>query len=187
MGKRGMKPKTIVIDGEKFKNDLPQEYPHSAISQKILGKSKSFLTYAFKAGRIKNDDLERLCFVFNLNKDDYIIKEEEKIKQEEVSEQKEETVVAEAIDVKEITDRLDKLVETVGELTTIMKAMATAQINMQHKLDSLEMTTFAINEGLKVNLDSINTEMAKSNSSLNVIKGRLKDLCDEETEMRRIA
>ena len=183
--KRGRKPETIVINGEKFKHDLPEGYSYAAISQKILGKSKSFLTYTFKTGKIKLDDFERICFVFNLNKENYLSKEEPVIKEETPIVT--ETTVSPTTNSTEITDRLDKLVETVCELTTIMKAMATAQINMQHKLDSLEMTTFAINEGLKVNLDSINTEMAKTNSSLNVIKGRLKDLCDEETEMRKSA
>ena len=181
---KGMKPQTLRIDGDKFKHDLPEGYSGAAISEKILGKSKSFLHGSLKLGRIRESDLDRLCFVFNLNKNDYIIKEEEpkvepeeEVKEEVIEEVTPTTPVAPTVDSTEITSRIDKLINVVEEMGKVMAAIVSIQLDTQKKIDELKLGTLAINQLLKTDLDSIDTELGKTNSSLNIIKGRLGDLC----------
>jgi len=170
--------KALTINGEKLKNDLPDNYSHSGISTKILGKSVTFLHACLKSGKMKDEDLDRLCFVFNLNKDDYIITEAPESK-------KEENVVmpTATVDTSELSGKIDTAIEIIGKLCESMESLVALQTNTQKKLDSIlnaidKNTSNVIlgNEMLKINFDSIDTEMAKTNSSLNIIKGRLADI-----------
>ncbi len=61
------KKETIAIYGEKLKASLPEEYSMSAISEKILGKCKAYLYACTKTGKIREEELDKLCFIFKLN------------------------------------------------------------------------------------------------------------------------
>lgn len=170
---KGKKPEALKVDGEKLKNDLPLAL--TAISEKILGKCKSFLHNSLKHGKLMEADLDRLCFIFNLNKEDYIVVEEEPVQEEEPV--VEVTPATTEVNLDGVTERIDKLVDTVAELTKVVSTVVEAQIATKKEIEETELGILAINELLKGYLDSINTELAKTNSNLNIVKGRLGDLC----------
>lgn len=172
------KSETIAIYGDKLKASLPDEYTASAISEKILGRCKAYLYSCTKTGRMREDDLDKLCFIFKLDKNDFIVKEEPKVEEEEVVE--ENPTVTDS----NLANKLDAMLALMNELNKSITSLITVEINSQKRLDNLEttMSNFGttikeIKDLIDISLESIDEEVAKTNSNLNIIKGRLGDMC----------
>ena len=179
MSARGSSAKMYTVDGEKLKNDiLDKGFSIEKVSEGILNLNKSTLSGCLRRGVIAEENMNKLCYMFGFNLDDYILKE-----------------------VKPDVTVSDNPAPSISDNSEVVKALNTLialQTEQNKKLDILQASITALVEGQKkmqehldIDLDSIDDSLSKVNSNMNVANGRLRDICSHEqktaTKLKTVA
>lgn len=169
MGARGKSAKMVKINGVKLRGLIEDKgFSMKQLSTGLLGMSDAVIGTSVRNNSIEKSHLEKICFIFNENVDDYIVKEEVKP------------------DVK-VPDNPAPSVSDNSEIVKALNTLIALQTEQNKKLDILQASITALTEGQKkmqehldIDLDSIDDGLSKVNSAMNVVNGRLRDICNHE-------
>lgn len=180
--------KTIGIDSDKLKNDLdklPKKMRSlSRISTKVLGKNTRYMKECFNKNGMNKDCLEKLCGVFGLNMRDYVVVPKltptvitsvDPIEEEVVSIVLEETQ-PDNMDLNGIVKSISELTKAVNHLITIESNICKKMESIEQRLAKIEMATAHTSKVVGDSLNSVDEGVAKVNSKLNIVNGRLGDI-----------
>lgn len=177
---------TVKINSELLNNDLLEtKISLAKISEAILGKGSGYLSNCLRKGCISENILKTLCDFFGFDAGKYIIHEIGTKKEPATKLAAPEAVVN--IDTSSLLAGLHAINET-------LKASLAMQTETRKKLNTLENALGKLVEGqtkmanhLDIDLDSIDDTLGKVHSDLNIVNGRLKDICSHEQKLATVA
>ena len=159
--------KTSYINGKKFQEKLKERgCVLRRVSKDILGKGDGYIARCLRNGIMNTECLEKLCIMYNLKSKDYVIIEEKPQPKTMTVEKALKTVAidptasgvteeVEPMDMKVIADKLDTLIVGIAQLNRSIASMS-----------------------VKDDIDNLSDGISRVNSTLNIINGRCKDICD---------
>ena len=163
----GKYSKTTLINGEELRKALKENNCVVVrVSKEILGKTKSYIGECLKKGVMNTECFNKLCVMYNLKPDDYIVIEEPKL---------EPVVVA----------PVEEALKMAAEDTELeMKTEPMDMAMVVKKLDALIIGIAGLNKAItaismKEDMDNLSDGISRMNSTLNIINGRCKDICDQ--------
>lgn len=177
---RGFYGKTVTIDSARLRTDiksLPKKMnEYKNISVKVLGKSPGYLDHCFRKGGMNRDSLDKLCGVFGFNPNDYVVvsKPEPVVVVEPETEKPQEQT--QPTNNSDIVAAIKELTKSVNQLMIIQTTALKKLDAMETRLTKIEGNKKSINEMTEVGLESIDDSIAKVNSKLNIVNGRLEDI-----------
>ncbi|HAL02504.1 MAG TPA: hypothetical protein DCP07_04035 [Lachnospiraceae bacterium] len=177
---------TVKINSELLDRDLrATKISLAKISETILGKGHTYLGNCLGKGCISESILMTLCDFFGFDAKKYILDTTETKKEKATKLAAPEAVVN--IDTSSLLAGLHAINET-------LKASLAMQTETRKKLNTLENALGKLVEGqtkmanhLDIDLDSIDDTLGKVHSDLNIVNGRLKDICNHEQKLATVA
>lgn len=178
---------TVKINSELLKKDLDGVgISCNKISEMILNKGPGYLSDCFRRSGMSETNLNKVCSFFSLKAEDYILRNKPKEEKETPATPEVATPVV-GIDTSSLLAGLHAINET-------LKASLAMQTETRKKLNTLENALGKLVEGqakmaelLDVDLDSIDDTLGKVHSDLNIVNGRLKDICSHEQKLATVA
>ena len=177
---------TVKINSELLNNDLLEtKISLAKISETILGKGSGYLSNCLRKGCISENILKALCDFFGFDAGEYIIHE---------IGTKKETVTKLAAPEAVVNVDTSSLLAGLYAFNETLKASLAMQTETRKKLNTLENALGKLVEGqtkmanhLDIDLDSIDDTLGKVHSDLNIVNGRLKDICSHEQKLATVA
>lgn len=178
---------TVKINSELLNRDLrATNISLAKISETILGKGHAYLGNCLGRGCISESILKMLCDFFGFDAKKYIIID--------ITETKEETVPKLAAPEAVVNVDTSSLLAGLYAINETLKASLAMQTETRKKLNTLENALGKLVEGqtkmanhLDIDLDSIDDTLGKVHSDLNIVNGRLKDICSHEQKLATVA
>lgn len=180
---------TVKINSELLNNDLLEtKISLAKISETILDKGSGYLSNCLRKGYISENILKTLCDFFGFDAGKYII-HEIGAKKETATKLAAPEVVAPVVNVD-----TSSLLAGLHAINETLKASLAMQTETRKKLNTLENALGKLVEGqakmanhLDIDLDSIDDTLGKVHSDLNIVNGRLKDICSHEQKLATVA
>lgn len=177
----GKYSKTTLINGDELRKALKaNNCTVVRVSKEILGKTKSYIGECLKKGVMNTECFNKLCVMYNLKPDDYIIVEEPKSDVATNGDMVKAILKSEPT-IAPVEEAL-KMITEDAELEA--KADTVDMTMVVRKLDALIMGIAGLSKAIaamsmKEDMDNLNYGISKVNSTLNIISGRCKDMCDQ--------
>lgn len=181
---------TVKINSELLNNDLLEtKISLAKISETILGKGSGYLSNCLRKGCISESNLKTLCDFFGLDAKKYIILDITETKKETATKPAATKLAAPVVNVD-----TSSLLAGLYAINETLKASLAMQTETRKKLNTLENALGKLIEGqtkmanhLDIDLDSIDDTLGKVHSDLNIVNGRLKDICSHEQKLATVA
>lgn len=169
MAPRGKSANMVKINGIKLRGLIEDKgFTMSQLSTGLLGMSDAVIGNSVRNNFIAKEHLDKICFIFNEKSEDYIVKDEPKP----------ETIIHNNPVPVPVMSGADN--KTLQEMLALMAEQNKKMDLMISSLTTLIEGQKKMQEHLDIDLDSIDDGLSKLNSSMNVVNGRLRDICNHE-------